>query len=78
MKRFRVVLLMVLVVAGLTACATSEKPGVMVVEVVEWSGTVTAVDYVKRTVTLREPGGRTVTLNAKNARNARPQLPRAA
>jgi len=69
MKRFRVALLTILVVAGLTACATSEKPGVMVVEVVEWSGTVTAVDYAKRTVTLREPGGKTVTLNAKNARN---------
>jgi len=69
MKTFRGALLTVLVVAGLTACATSQKPGAMVVEVVEWSGTVTAVDYTKRTVTLREPGGKTVTLNAKNARN---------
>ena len=62
-------LLTVLVVAGLTACATEPKPGIMVVEVVEWSGTVTAVDYAKRTVTLREAGGKSVTLNAKNARN---------
>ncbi len=69
MKTFRVALLTVLLVAGLTACATEPKPGVMVVDVVEWSGTVTAVDYAKRTVTLREPGGKSVTLNAKNARN---------
>jgi len=72
MKTFQAALLTVLVAAGLASCATERqgaKPGAMVVEVVEWSGTVTAVDYTKRTVTLREPGGKTVTLNAKNARN---------
>ncbi len=71
MKTFRVAMLTALVVAGLTACATSQdaKPGVMVVEVVEWSGTVTAVDYTRGTVTLSEVSGKTVTLNAKHARN---------
>jgi ribosomal 50S subunit-recycling heat shock protein len=64
-----------LVVAALGAAvlyaqtAPQSKPGAMVVEVVKWSGTVMAVDYAKRTVTLGEPGGRTVTLNAKNAKN---------
>ena len=45
------------------------KPGGVVVDVVEWSGTVTGVDYTKRTVTLQGPGGRVATVNAQNARN---------
>jgi ribosomal 50S subunit-recycling heat shock protein len=39
------------------------------VDVVEWSGKVTAVDTTKRTVTLEGPSGRVATVNAKNARN---------
>ena len=78
MKTFRVTLITVLVVAGLTSLAIAQqagsapqagKPAALVVEVVTWSGKVTAVDTAKRTVTLQEPGGKTVTLNAKNARN---------
>jgi hypothetical protein len=78
MKTFRVALLTVLVVAGLTSLAMAQqtgsapqgaKPGALVVETVTWSGKVTAVDYTKRTVTLQGAGGKSVTLNAKNARN---------
>jgi len=78
MKTFRVALLTVLVVAGLTSLAMAQqagsapqgaKPGALVVEVVTWSGKVTAVDTAKRTVTLQGAGGKSVTLNAKNARN---------
>jgi ribosomal 50S subunit-recycling heat shock protein len=45
------------------------KPGGVVVDVVEWTGKVTAVDAAKRTVTLEGPSGRVATVNAKNARN---------
>ncbi len=78
MKTFRMALLTVLVVAGLTSLAPAQqtgsapqgsKPGALAVEVIKFSGKVTAVDYTKRTVTLQGAGGKTVTLNAKNARN---------
>jgi ribosomal 50S subunit-recycling heat shock protein len=78
MKTFRVALLTVLVGAGFTVLAIAQqkstapqgaKPGALLVEVITFSGKVTAVDYTKRTVTVQEPGGKTVTLNAKNARN---------
>jgi ribosomal 50S subunit-recycling heat shock protein len=77
-KRCWVLVFAVVLVAGLTTMATAQqkgsapksgKPGGVVVDVVEWSGKVTAVDYAKRTVTLQEPGGRVATVNAKNARN---------
>ena len=78
MKRFGVVMVAVVLVAGLTSLAAAQqkgsapkggKPGAVVVDVVEWSGKVTAVDHTKRTVTLQEPDGRVATVNAKNARN---------
>ncbi len=78
MKIFKVALLTILVVAGLTSLAMAQqtgsapqgaKPGALVVETVTWSGKVTAVNYTKRTVTLQGARGKAVTLNAKNARN---------
>ncbi len=78
MKTFRVALLAVLLVVGFTSMAIAQqqstapqggKPGALVVEVIAFSGKVTAVDSIKRTVTLQGAGGKTVTLNAKNARN---------
>ena len=62
MQTSRVVLLTVLVVAGLTSMALAQqpgsaprgaKPGGLLVEVSDWPGKVTAVDYTKRTVTLQ-------------------------
>jgi ABC-type Fe3+-hydroxamate transport system substrate-binding protein len=75
MKNTKIVLVAVIVslALGLFACAqqqgSASKPGGVVVEVTEWSGKVTAVDYQKQTVTLQGPDGKVVTLNAKNARN---------
>ncbi len=78
MKRFQAVLLTVALVVGLTSLAMAQqkgsaaagaKPGAVIVDVVKWSGTVTAVDTAMRTVTLQGQGGKNVTLNAKNARN---------
>jgi len=77
MRRFQVAMLIVLVV-GVASLAMAQqqasapeggKPGAVLVEVVEWSGQVTAVDLTKRTVTLEGLGGRVATVNAKNARN---------
>ena len=45
------------------------KPGKVVVEVVKLTGTVKAVDLQNKTVTVEGSGGRTVTVNAQNARN---------
>lgn len=77
LKRVGVLLVAVTLVAGLATwvgaqqkgSAPKGKPGGVVVDVVEWSGTVKAVDSAKRTVTLEGPGGRVATVNAKNARN---------
>jgi hypothetical protein len=78
MKRLHVVMLTVVLVAGLTALAAAQqrstapkasKPGGVVVDVVEWTGTVTAVDHAKRTATIQGSAGRIATVNAKNARN---------
>lgn len=55
------------------ACAqqkgSAPKPGGVAVEVIEWSGKVTAVDYPRGTVSLQGRDGKVVTLNAKYARN---------
>ncbi|HEX7232989.1 MAG TPA: hypothetical protein VF452_21580 [Candidatus Binatia bacterium] len=45
------------------------KPGKVVVQVVKLTGTVKAVDAQNKTVTVEGSGGRTVTVNAENARN---------
>jgi Cu/Ag efflux protein CusF len=49
--------------------ANDGKPGKVVVEVVKLTGTVKAVDLQTKTVTVEGSGGRTVTVNAQNARN---------
>jgi Cu/Ag efflux protein CusF len=49
--------------------AGDAKPGKVVVEVVKLTGTVKAVDLQNKTVTVEGSGGRTVTVNAENARN---------
>lgn len=49
--------------------ASDAKPGKVVVEVVKLTGTVKAVDLQNKTVTVEGSGGRTVTVNAQNARN---------
>ena len=77
MKRMQVAMLVLALLAGLTTVAAAQqkgstpkgKPAGVVVDVVEWSGKVTAMDLTKRTVALEGPGGRVATVNAKNARN---------
>jgi hypothetical protein len=77
MKRFQVAMLTVVLVVGFASLAMAQqasapeggKPGAVLVDVVEWSGKVTALDLTKRTVTLGGPSGRVAMVNAKNARN---------
>ena len=78
MKKFQAMFLTIVLAIGLISLAVAlenasaakgTKPGAVAVEVIKWSGTVKAVDYEKRTVTLAGEGGMTLTLNAKNARN---------
>jgi hypothetical protein len=45
------------------------QPGAIAVQVTKWSATVKAVDYVKKTAVLEDEKGRTVEIDAKNARN---------
>jgi hypothetical protein len=69
----------IILMAGLASCSstqdkqdggsTAAKPGAVVVDVVQWTGTVKAVDPAKKLVTVEGPGGRTTTVNAQNARN---------
>ena len=77
LKRSLVIMAVVVLVMGLASWAGAQqkgsapksKPGGVMVDVVEWTGKVTAVDLTKRTVTLEGPSGRVATVNAKNARN---------
>ena len=78
MKRFQVAMLTVALVVGCASLAMAQqqasapyggKPGAIAVDVIEWSGKVTALDLTKRTVMLEGPSGRVATVNAKNARN---------
>jgi Cu/Ag efflux protein CusF len=78
MKKFWVMLLAVMVLTGLTSAAVAQqkdsaakggKPGAVIVDVVKLTGTVKAVDLEKKTVSVEGSGGRTVVVNAKNARN---------
>jgi Cu/Ag efflux protein CusF len=72
----------IILIAGLASCssapqqekqkdsaATGPKPGAFVVDVVQWTGTVKAVDPKNKLVTVEGPGGKTTTVNAQNARN---------
>jgi ribosomal 50S subunit-recycling heat shock protein len=49
--------------------AKAAKPARVIVDVVKLTGTVKAVDLEKKTATVEGSGGRTVTVDAKNARN---------
>ena len=78
MKKLGINLLVFMLVGGLTSMVAAQqkesaakgaKPGGVVVEVVKWTGTVKAVDLQKKTVSIEGPGGKTATVNAKNAKN---------
>ncbi len=74
MKRVFFVLMCLALSLAMISCASTQKtdqprPGAAVGEVVEWAGTVKAVDYTKRTVTLEARDGRTATFNAKYVKN---------
>lgn len=65
----------IILIAGLASCSSTQsagtgaKPGALVVDVVQWTGTVKAVDPTNKLVTVEGPGGKTTTVNAQNARN---------
>jgi len=78
MKQFWQMFTVVLLAGAVTYMAAAqvkdgaikgEKPGGVVVDVVKWTGTVKAVDAQAKTVTVEGPGGKSATINAKNARN---------
>lgn len=79
MKKLQLCVLTVALIFGLTSMAAAksakntfkkaDKPGVVAVEVIQLEATVKAVDPEKRTVTLDGKTGKTITVNAKNARN---------
>lgn len=54
---------------GTSGASKADKPGMIAVDVLKWTGTVKAIDMEKRTVLLEEASGKTLSLNAKNARN---------
>jgi len=74
MKRQFAVMLVISVALVMAACAHSAstdagKPGVVAVESIQWTATVKAVNYQKRTVTLEGADGKIGTFNAKNVTN---------
>ena len=75
MKKIQAGTLALVLLAGLTPWAAAQKapegdkPGAIATELVEWSGTVIAVDYDKKTATLQGPVGRVITVKAKDPRN---------
>jgi len=75
MKKIQVGTLALVLLAGLTPWAVAQKapegdkPGAIVTELVEWSGTVIALDYDKNAATLQGPGGRVITVKAKDPKN---------
>ena len=78
MQKLQIVLLAGMLGATINSMAVAQqkesgandgKPGKVVVEVVKLTGTVKAVDLQNKTVTVEGSGGRTVTVNAQNARN---------
>jgi hypothetical protein len=76
MRRFQVLALALVLLGGVLSGAAAAqqpgaaaKPGAVIVEVTEWSGTVAAVDYAKKTAALQGPDGKVVTVDAPNARN---------
>ena len=76
MKKSILAVLSAMMLIGGMSCGTgtqskegAAKPGAMVVDVVKLTGTVKAIDREKRIVTVEGSGGRTVMIDAKNARN---------
>ncbi len=78
MKQMHVIVLAAVLTAGFACGAIAKdvargskagKPGAIAVQVTKWSATVKALDYVKKTVVLEDDKGKTVEINAKNARN---------
>lgn len=65
--------LVTMMLAGGMSCAQNKegaaKPGAVVVDVVKLTGTVKAIDREKKMVTVEGSGGRTVMIDATNARN---------
>ena len=76
-KGFSLTLATMLVAGGMSLGADAqtkgdvkeEKPGGVVVDVLKLSGTVKAIDMDKKMVTIEGSGGRSVVVDAKNARN---------
>ena len=78
MQKLQIVLLTGVLAAAINSTAVAQqkesatndaKPGKVVVEVLKLTGTVKAVDLQNKTVTVDGSGGRTVTVNAQNAKN---------
>jgi hypothetical protein len=78
MRKILTLVLGLMLAAGLTSSEAAQekdsaakggKPGAVIVDVVKLTGTVKAVDLEKKTVSVEGSGGRTVLVNAKNARN---------
>jgi len=78
MKKLQAIALAAVIAAGFTSGAIAKdaasgskagKPGAIAVQVTKWSATIKAVDYVNKTAVLEDEKGRTVQVDAKNARN---------
>src|SRR5687767_3773894 len=71
-KNILAVLSAMMLIGGISCSQNREgaaKPGAVSVEVVKLSGIVKAIDREKRMVTVEGSGGRTVVIDATNARN---------
>lgn len=73
MKKSILALLSAMMLIGGISCAQNKegaaKPGAMVVDVVKLTGIVKTIDREKKMVTVEGSGGRTVVIDATNARN---------
>jgi len=78
MKKLQAIVFAAVLAAGLSLGAAAreaagspkaEKPGAIAVDVITWSATVKAVDYVKKTAVLQDEKGMKIEINAKNVRN---------
>ena len=78
MRKILILALGLILTAALTSVEAAQekdgaakdgKPGAVIVDVVKLTGTVKAVDLAKKTVSVEGSGGRTVLVNAQNARN---------
>jgi hypothetical protein len=78
MKKLQAIVFAAVLAAGLTLGAAAReaagspkagKPGAIAVDVITWSATVKAVDYVKKTAVLQDEKGMKIEINAKNVRN---------